>query len=144
MLDRTTCPNYPNWSAQRFASPYFFLFLPFLLHRAVFVILNHEIRAQSEASLHRKKLAIKKKILSCTMLHRSIVTHAQARRIASAWWGRYFAPRTARQERRGVPERNTAIRQITGRDHIRRPKTDYSAEFARLPESRPSKTRIFQ
>ena len=45
--------------------------------------LSHKIRAQSEIWLHREyNLEMKNKSLCYTMLHWSIVTHAQARRIA--------------------------------------------------------------
>ena len=61
---------------------------------------SREIRAQSETRLHREyNLAMKNKSLSCTMLHWSIVTHAQARRIAAAQRIRCFAPCAAQQER---------------------------------------------
>ena len=44
---------------------------------------SREMCAQSETCLHREyNLTMKNKSLSCTVLHRSIVTHAQARRIA--------------------------------------------------------------
>ncbi len=42
--------------------------------------------------------------LSSTMLHWSIVEHAQARRIAAAHSGRCFAPCTGQQERLSVLE----------------------------------------
>ena len=67
-------------------------------------VFRHEIRAQSETCLHREYNLAMKNSLSYTMLHRSIVTHAQARRIAAAQRGRCFAPCAARQERRGVLE----------------------------------------
>ena len=55
----------------------------FILHRAFPRVFRHEIRAQSDALLHREyNLAMKNKSLSYAMLHWSIVTHAQARRIA--------------------------------------------------------------
>ncbi len=56
-----------------------------------------ETRAQNDTCLHREyNLVMKNKSLSCTMLHRSIVTHAQARRIAAAQRGKCFAPCSAR------------------------------------------------
>ena len=52
-------------------------------------VFRQEIRAQSETCLHRGyNLVMKNKSLSCTMLHRSIVTHAQARLIADVRSGR--------------------------------------------------------
>ena len=66
---------------------------------------SREILAQSDICLHREyDPAIKNKSLSYTMLHWSIVTHAQARRIAAALRGRCFAPGAARQEHQGVLE----------------------------------------
>ena len=64
---------------------------------------NREIRAQSETRLYREyNLAMKNKSLSYTMLHLSIVTHAQARRIADVRSGRrlraaHVAARTLRR-----------------------------------------------
>ena len=53
-----------------------------------------------------KRCKLKNKSLSCTMLHWSIAAHAQARRksVACAVEGA-DAPRTSRQERRGVLEK---------------------------------------